>query len=1044
MSFIFVILGILLLMIVYLGVHIVKLIQLFFYEIKKKGVIVIFVCYMLIALGVFALSLFNSFNGYVIVKDISYGVLLTFLYSIFIFIIYDIIRLAAFLIKGRFYDFITSSKVKRICSCAVICLGMLIAIYGYIHARQIKIKNHDITINKTITQDSLNAVIISDMHLGADIGVDDVKKMVKKINSQEPDIVFIAGDIFNNNYEGLKNRDEVSALLKSINSVYGVYACLGNHDVDDMSFSDITGSRVLSSNKISEFLKESDIILLNDEVVLVADSFYVAGRKESNVVGGHLERLTLDELLSSIDMDKPVFLLDHRPEAVEEAVSYGVDLIMCGHTHNGQIFPGNLIIAITNEYGYGYYKVDNTNVLVSSGIGYWGPAYRIGSDSEIVRMNIQLTKTNSNEYDEDNIDNSEKVIINGEDKKDNDEDNKVNENTSINNDNSDDNNTSQNNNDESNNKNIYDDDPFIEVIGDWRKFSEGLMAVSGLTNSNISKYVDKNGNTVIPERFMRADDFSEGLAFVKEVTMPNSWEYMVTGGYIDSKGNYVIPPLFTSGEKFNYGKAIVELYGNFQIIDKEGRYLLDKSYEEIRLYNNKYYLCMSNNITDIFRTDLSLINSFDGYVWSINIYEGTEYLLMMKERYKSTEIYDINTKEMLFEFNGFATIYMLEETIYIHNYISESKTEELHDISLPKKENTLIWSEPTVTGNDIILASKDVIYISKIDTEETFIVINGEKQKVDYINSIRYVNFGYYAIRYINDYSIEENNLFALTDIYGNIVVPYGNHSFYSTKNRLIKFEEGIIYIYDSTLQVIKQIDNFLRCYTFNNYIFAFDTDGIYIFDEDGNIYYRGLGVTDSSHNYNDIYLYKGLSNYGYTLLDKRITDVMIPEYSIAPAKMTDAGMLDTDIAVFLKIGSLKKYIDGSYSDQAEKNEILTEDGEIYLSLEMLCKIFPGLYVDSTFPENPIMTNSHYMMKVYSDKDNAVQSYFDFNKNEYTVNELMLEFPYKTIDGDRYISLNETCKLLGFYTYSDNGICGISNAPITLTDNEAQAINEGF
>ena len=101
-------------------------------------------------------------------------------------------------------------------------------------------------------------------------------------------------------------------------------------------------------------------------------------------------RDSISEIIGQSDT-LPILLLDHQPQAEEEAKQAGVDLLMCGHTHNGQVFPGNLIVGLTAKYTYGYSKDGDTNIVVTSGAGFWGPPCRVASDSEIVVLNLTFS-----------------------------------------------------------------------------------------------------------------------------------------------------------------------------------------------------------------------------------------------------------------------------------------------------------------------------------------------------------------------------------------------------------------------------------------------------------------------------------------------------------------------------------------------------------------------------------------------------------------------------------------------------------------------------
>jgi predicted MPP superfamily phosphohydrolase len=98
----------------------------------------------------------------------------------------------------------------------------------------------------------------------------------------------------------------------------------------------------------------------------------------------------LSQLTERIDPDVPVIVLDHQPHEVSPAVQAGVDLLLCGHTHRGQVWPLNWLTDRLFEIGYGYEKRGNTNIYVSSGLALWGPPFRIGSESELVVFNLSF------------------------------------------------------------------------------------------------------------------------------------------------------------------------------------------------------------------------------------------------------------------------------------------------------------------------------------------------------------------------------------------------------------------------------------------------------------------------------------------------------------------------------------------------------------------------------------------------------------------------------------------------------------------------------
>jgi len=99
-------------------------------------------------------------------------------------------------------------------------------------------------------------------------------------------------------------------------------------------------------------------------------------------------------LLAHVDTEQPIVLLDHRPSDIEAHSQLPIDLQVSGHTHNGQIFPANFIVSAINRLGYGYEAIGKGHFVVSSGYGFWGIPFRLGSRSEIWLINLVGNKDN--------------------------------------------------------------------------------------------------------------------------------------------------------------------------------------------------------------------------------------------------------------------------------------------------------------------------------------------------------------------------------------------------------------------------------------------------------------------------------------------------------------------------------------------------------------------------------------------------------------------------------------------------------------------------
>ena len=143
---------------------------------------------------------------------------------------------------------------------------------------------------------------------------------------------------------------------------------------------------------MDDFLERAGIKLLMDEGELIADSFYVYGRPDLAKPGrGITERKTPLEIMEDVPEGYPVIVLDHEPDEVRVLAAAGVDVALCGHTHDGQVFPANLLVKLVFDNSYGYKKFGDMDSIVTSGVGLFGPFMRVGTISEICNIKIKFT-----------------------------------------------------------------------------------------------------------------------------------------------------------------------------------------------------------------------------------------------------------------------------------------------------------------------------------------------------------------------------------------------------------------------------------------------------------------------------------------------------------------------------------------------------------------------------------------------------------------------------------------------------------------------------
>ena len=352
------------------------------------------VVYLFMALSPVIAFLLPKSAVAIVIRRISTYWIGIMLYSLLYVVLFDLLRLIAKHTKLKNTLLFSRGSVISIGSVVVAC-AVATCLYGIFNARNIKVNEYSVTVNKSCGSDKhLKAVLVADLHMGYAIGVDHITNMVEKINQQDADIVIIAGDIFDNSYDGMDDPEGIKAQLKSIKSKYGVYAVYGNHDIDEkilMGFTFDWGGKQLHSEKMTNFMKECNIKLINDESVLINDEFYLVGRRDTDKPGTEDgTREEISELTKDLDKTKPIFVLSHEPDELQKTADAGADIDFSGHTHDGQLFPGNLTIGLFWENPCGMIKKDNMYSIVTSGVGVYGTFMRVGTDAEICSVDIDF------------------------------------------------------------------------------------------------------------------------------------------------------------------------------------------------------------------------------------------------------------------------------------------------------------------------------------------------------------------------------------------------------------------------------------------------------------------------------------------------------------------------------------------------------------------------------------------------------------------------------------------------------------------------------
>jgi uncharacterized protein len=302
------------------------------------------------------------------------------LYFLLAVLLIDIIRLADYylpfipsFITGNIFIF------KRYLIFSIITIvGILIA-YGSFNARKPVIRELTLSVPKSAGNfKELNIALVSDLHLGSILANRHLDRIVRKINDLNPDLILMAGDVFDEDLHAVIEKDLGSG-LKRLKSKMGVYAVTGNHEY------------IGGVAPAVDYLEKHGVQMIRDSAFLIENSFYLIGREDRDKQRfSGFPRKALPQIMNGTNKELPLILMDHQPFTLNESLDKGIDLHLSGHTHNGQIWPLNYIIDAIYEVGYGYVNKSGMHVYVSSGVGTWGPPVRIGTRPEIVNIRLRF------------------------------------------------------------------------------------------------------------------------------------------------------------------------------------------------------------------------------------------------------------------------------------------------------------------------------------------------------------------------------------------------------------------------------------------------------------------------------------------------------------------------------------------------------------------------------------------------------------------------------------------------------------------------------
>ncbi len=255
---------------------------------------------------------------------------------------------------------------------ALYVIAFIVTLYGFFNAHHIRVKKIEVKLpNISEEWKSRTAVFVSDIHLGQINAEGFLTKVVNKINEQNPDIVFIGGDL----YDGVKvDPRAIIEPLTKIKSKLGTFFITGNHD----------GYTPDVTMKYIEAISSAGIKVLDDQMTVI-DGLQLMGVGYKTTINRDNYRTILNDMRH--DANKPSILLKHVPSELDIAEDAGISLQLCGHTHHSQVQPLSFISNMVYKgYDYGLKPKGKMIEYTSSGVGTWGPPIRIGTVSEIVNI----------------------------------------------------------------------------------------------------------------------------------------------------------------------------------------------------------------------------------------------------------------------------------------------------------------------------------------------------------------------------------------------------------------------------------------------------------------------------------------------------------------------------------------------------------------------------------------------------------------------------------------------------------------------------------
>ena len=577
-------------------------------------------------------------------------------------------------------------------------------------------------------------------------------------------------------------------------------------------------------------------------------------------------------------------------------------------------------------------------------------------------------------------------------------------------------------------------------IGSSQSIDSGLYIYY---EGNNNGYKNLAGEVVIEPVFTYADEFSEGLAFVRKGEV-------LLGGYIDTKGTYIIPPVFSDGQSFRDGKAIVKIYDSWQIINKKGEFLLSKKYDYFMHYDDRssYYICKTKDYkTDIYDKELNLLKSIDYDAYDI-VKVKDKYFLNTTDEKGLNYIVSFDTGKAILSGNQNEYYINTDDFFFAANEYLYSYWWYNIGGSVCYDINGDIFSDYGFDGITVLDENTYFgFYYSEDEGYDSYIVENGQKKSFEYpiIDAVS------------DDFLIAYNagNNVGIVNKAGEIIVPFSYEYFLERVNDKIAFAKGNTRdVYSEDDKLIKTIEDVQELYYQGEYYYCNKGDGTYfenlLLDENFDEYLSIKGTEDDTPY---IWCNNGIITVNYKERTYAVVEkdkFKVQEYpEMTPVKYdasNDLKKFKDEKMMYMKLRNFKCYENDEFKlldTEVPTTKPYLENSLTMVPISLISRIFDTYcwYNEYTNKVQINYNNKHVVLNVGSN----VADVSTLIGEDIVDSRIILPANVRILDGRTMVPLRAVSELLDKYVFwDDSGLIGVSNTELKPTAEEISRLNAGF